>query len=160
MQVLATQDSCGTAHLARILAVDAQHSTATLPRPHQQDLGSSYMTPSASKQPQAHQQQQQPSSNFAVQPVWEDDVAYLAPALAFNLKLQHELWPLTPQIPTPSSTDRQSLTGDVQSTSNHRLEGQTGLPPRSTSAQLLIRPLRELAIRRAVEVPQSGATVL
>ncbi|KAL3143311.1 hypothetical protein ABBQ38_002150 [Trebouxia sp. C0009 RCD-2024] len=114
------------------------------------------MTPSASKQPQAHQQQQQPSSNFAVQPVWEDDVAYLAPALAFNLKLQHELWPLTPQIPTPSSTDRQSLTGDVQSTSNHRLEGQTGLPPRSTSAQLLIRPLRELAIRRAVEVPQSG----
>ena len=141
--------------MARILAVDAQHNIATLSGPHQQDHGSSYMTPPATRQSQP-QQQQQPSSRFAAQAAWEDDVAYLAPALAFNLRLQHELWPLMPQIPTPSGTDRQSLTGGVQSTSGQRHEGQSQLPPRSTSIQLLIKPLRELAIRRAVEVPQSG----
>lgn len=154
----ASQDSSGAAHLARILAADAQHNTASLSGPYQQDPSSSYMTPPAnvSIQPAHRQRQQEASSDFGAQQAWEDDVAYLAPALAFNLELQHELWPLMPQIPTASDADRQSLTGAVQGTANQHHDGQSHSQLHSTSIQLLIRPLRQSALKKVVEVPQSG----
>lgn len=156
MQVIASQDSTGPAHLARILAIDAEQHTATLPHVHQQSLSSSYMTPPAnvSLQPAQQQRQQQPQSSFVEQHAWEHDVAYLAPALAFNLGLQHELWPLMPQV-SPDA-DRQALTEAGQGTAYQNHRGQTFLQPPFTSIQVLIRPLRQFAMKRVVEVPQSG----
>ena len=157
VQVFASQDSSGTAHLARILAIDAEQHTATVPHVHQHSLSSSYMTPPAnvSLQPAQQPRQQQPKqqeapSDFA----WEHDVAYLAPALAFNLGLQHELWPLMP--PASSDAGRQSLTEAVQGTVHQNHKGQSFLQPPSTSIQVLIRPLRQFAMKRVVDVPQSG----
>ena len=161
MQVYPSQDSCGTVHLARILAIDVAHNTATLPHAHQQNLSSSYMTPPAtvSLQPaqkqlrQQQSQQQEPLSDFIVQQAWENDVAYLAPALAFNLRLQHELWPLMPQAPL--NADRESLTEAVPVTAHLNHDGQQ---LHSTGIQLLVRPLRNQTMKKFVEVPQSGGS--
>lgn len=161
VQVFASQDSSETAHLARILAIDAEQHTAILPHVHQQSLSSSYMTPPAnvSQQPAQQQGQQQPKqqepqSHFVAQCAWEHDVAYLAPALAFNLGLQHELWPLMPQV-SPDA-DRRSLTQAVQGTAHQNHKGQSSLQQQSMSIQVLIRPLRQFAMKRVVDVPQSG----
>lgn len=161
MQVFASQDSSGTAHLARILAIDAEQHRATLPHVHQQSLSSSYMTPPANvsqapaqQQRQQQPKQQKPQNHFVAQHAWEHDVAYLAPALAFNLGLQHELWPLMP--PAPSDADRQSLTEAVQGTIHQNHKGQSFPRLQSTSIQVLIRPLRQFAMKRVADVPQSG----
>lgn len=153
-----SQDSSGTVHLARILAIDAKQNTATLPYAHQQNLSSSYTTPLANvslqpsqQQRQQHSQQQKLLSDFHHQQAWEHDVAYLAPALAFNLGLQHELWPLMPQISLKA--DSQSLTEAAPGTAHPNYDGQQ---LHSTGIQLLIRPLRQCPMKKAVEVAQSG----
>lgn len=85
-------------------------------------------------------------------------MAYLAPALAFNLGLQHELWPLMPQV--SADADRQSLTEAVQGTAHQNHQGQSSLQLQSTSIQVLIRPLRQFAMKRVVEVLQSGTWIV
>lgn len=159
MQVCPSQDSSGTVHLARILAIEAELNTATLPHAQQQNLSSSYMTPPANvslqpaqkQQQQQQSQQQEPLSDFVAQGAWENDVAYLAPALAFNLRLQHELWPLMPQVSLDA--DRQSLTEPVPATAHLNHDGKQ---LRSTGIRLLVRPLRQCPMKKLAEVPQSG----
>ena len=153
-----SQDSSETVHLARILAIGAQHNTAVLPHAHQHNLSSSYTTPPpnvslqpARQQQQQHPQQQEPLRDFHEQQAWEHDVAYLAPALTFNLGLQHELWPLMPQMSLDA--DRQSSSEAVPGTARLNHHGQQ---LHSTGIQLLIRPMKQCPIKKVVEVPQSG----
>ena len=78
-------------------------------------------------------------------------MAYLAPALAFNLGLQHELWPLMPQISLEA--DRQFLTEAAPGIAHLNHDGQQ---LHSTGIQLLIRPLRQCLMKKVAEVAQSG----
>ena len=158
MQVCPSQASSGTVHLARILVIDAERNTPKLHHTHQQNLSSSYTTPpanasllSAQQHRQQHPQQQEPLNDVHGQQAWEHDVAYLAPALAFNLGLQHELWPLMPQISL--NADRQSLAEAVPGTPHVNHNGQQ---LHATGIQLLITPLKQCPMKKVVEVPQSG----
>ena len=149
-------------HLARILAANADYTTVSTTSVQQQGLSSSYMTPPAmtTHRPaqQQHQQRQQPlNKGSEPQQVWKDGVAYLAPALAFNMGLQHELWPLMPHVAvSPSDTDRQADAGAVQSNTHVQVDRQTQPQLPSASCSLLIRPLRQFNSARIVDVPQSG----
>lgn len=163
MQVSASHDISAAVHLARILAADADSTTIGSPSLHQQDLSSSYMTPPAmtTHRPAHHQQrqhQQQPPNTHS-QLAWQDDIAYLAPALAFNMGLQHELWPLMPQVAASAShSDRQAGAGAgaVQSKTHVPVYRQKQPQLRSAGCNLLIRPLRQFNNARVIDVPQSG----
>ena len=94
------------------------------------------------------------SSSTADQLVCEDDVAYLSPALAFNLNLQHQLWPLMPQLKAVTQMYRQSMV-DAQASSMIRNTTDANFPP-SSDVSVVIRPLRQLSNMRTVDVLQSG----
>ena len=156
VQVSNSQDSSAVVRLARVLALDAEkYRTRTTSGIKEQQSGSSFMTPPAGVAQKSAQVSSESASQISGhQQSWEDDAAYLAPALAFNLNLQHELWPLMPQLRTDALTDRQSLT-DVQvgKVTNSLAEGQA---QRSSDHSLIIKPLRLVPDVQHVNVPQSG----
>ena len=77
-------------HLARILAADASQYSASLlaAAPSQNSNSSNATAPASTAQ---HAQQHSNGNKPRQSQPWQDDVAYLAPPLAFNLGLQYEL---------------------------------------------------------------------
>ena len=156
MQVSTLQGKPKSVHLARILAVDAQHSTASSDASHRQDLGSSDMSPPAQASQQLAQTKQRQQSADEPQQAWEDDVAYLAPTLAFNMGLQHELWPFIPQTAT-SDMDQEHGTNRAQSMLQQQVSHQSSCNPAASShVNVHIQRLKQHDVTRSVDVLQSG----
>lgn len=156
MQVSSSADSAAPVRLARMIAMDAQQYKTRRSTEHlQKRISSSFMTPppSIANIPSRHSDDTTTSST-ADQLVCEDDVAYLSPALAFNLNLQHQLWPLMPQLKAVTQLDRQSVI-DAQASSMIRNSIDANFPP-SSDVSVVIRPLRQLTNMRTVDVLQSG----
>ena len=160
MQVFVAKDSSAPVHLARLIAVDAQQYNTHRPldRP-QQESSSSFMTPPPSlAHLSAQHSSPMPSQLVADQQAWEDDVAYLPPALAFNLGLQHELWPLMPQLRTPPHSETQLVTATKPgSMSGFQLEAKA---QPSSDINLSIRPLRQATNTRTIDMLQSGVALM
>lgn len=159
MQVFVAKYSSAPMHLARLIAVDAQQYNTHRPldRP-QQGSSSSFMTPPPSlAHLSAQHSSPMPSQLVADQQAWEDDVAYLPPALAFNLSLQHELWPLMPQLRTPMYSETQLVTANkAGSMSGSQFEAKA---QPSSDVNLSVRPLRQATNTRTIEVLQSGVAL-
>lgn len=157
MQVFIAKDSSAPVHLARLIAIDAQQYNPHRPpdRP-QQGSSSSFMTPPPSL---AHLSAQHssptPSQPVAGQQAWEDNVAYLPPAFAFNLSLQHELWPLMPKLRIPTHSETQLVTAGSMSSSQFEAKAQP-----SSDVNLSIRPLRQATNTRTIDMLQSGVALM
>ena len=152
LQVFIAKDSSAPVHLARLIAIDAQQYNihGPLERP-QQGSSSSFMTPPPSLAHLSAQHSSPTSSQpVADQQAWEDDVAYLPPALAFNLSLQHELWPLMPQLRIPTHSEMQLVTADSMSSSRFEAKAQP-----SSDVNLAIRSL-SATNTRTIDMLQSG----
>ncbi|DBB17357.1 TPA: hypothetical protein ACH3X3_014397 [Trebouxia sp. C0006] len=153
VEVFIAKDSSAPVHLARLIAIDAQQYNPHRPpdRP-QQGSSSSFMTPPPSL---AHLSAQHssptPSQPVAGQQAWEDNVAYLPPAFAFNLSLQHELWPLMPKLRIPTHSETQLVTAGSMSSSQFEAKAQP-----SSDVNLSIRPLRQATNTRTIDMLQSG----
>ncbi len=160
MQVFIAKNSSAPVHLARLIAIDAQqYNTHRPPDRPQQGSSSSFMTPPPSL---AHLSAQHssltPAQPVADQQAWEDHVAYLPPALAFNLSLQHELWPLMPQLRTPTHSETQLVTATKLGGMSHfQLEAKA---QPSSDVNLSIRPLRQATNTRTAEMLQSGLALM
>ncbi|KAA6429814.1 MAG: peroxisome biogenesis 6-like [Trebouxia sp. A1-2] len=156
VEVFIAKDSSAPVHLARLIAIDAQQYNKYRPpnRP-QQGSSSSFMTPPPSL---AHLSAQHsspvPSQPVADQQAWDDNVAYLPPAFAFNLNLQHELWPLMPQLRIPTHSETQLVTA-IKPGSMSAIQLEAKAQP-SSDINLSVRPLRDATNTRTIEVLQSG----
>ena len=160
VQVSSQMDCSESVHLARVIALDAQQYRISVAAPRHAERSSSlFMTPPVGiSQYSAEDSIEAYAAPSGHQQAWQDDVAYLAPGLAFNLNLQHQLWPLMPQLrPEPSQADAQSLThaqhGRIVSAST---DGQLGLNLPSIDSSLKIKSLRQFTKVRCVDVPQAG----
>jgi len=160
MQVFIAKDSSAPVHLARLIAIDAQqYNTHRPPDRPQQGSSSSFMTPPPSLAHLSAQHSSLTSSQpVADQQAWKDNVAYLPPALAFNLSLQHELWPLMPQLRIPTHSETQLVTATKPgSMSAFQLEAKA---QPSSDINLSVRPLRQATNTRTIEVLQSGVALM
>ncbi|KAL0039627.1 hypothetical protein WJX77_003781 [Trebouxia sp. C0004] len=155
VEVFVAKDSSAPVHLARLIAIDAQQYKTHRPldRP-QQGSSSSFMTPLPSLAHLSAQHSSPTPSQLADQQAWEDNVAYLPPALAFNLSLQHELWPLMPQLRVPTHSETQLVTATKPGgMSGFQLEAKTHP---SSHISLSIRHLRPATNTRTIDMLQSG----
>ena len=136
--------------------MDAQQYNTRRSTEHlQKRISSSFMTPPPSTANMPSQHSNDTTTSIAAdQLVCEDDVAYLSPALAFNLNLQHQLWPLMPQLKAVTQGDRQTMVDDhASSMSRHTIDAK--FPP-SSDVSVVVRPLRQLTNMRTVDLLQSG----
>ena len=157
VQVSCSPDSSAPAHLARVMAVDAQHYSSTVPSDSsQQGCSLESMTAPSGLLQEAPKGSCSASVSWSdnKEHAWEDDVAYLAPALAFNMNLQHELWPFMPQMkPRPSAEIPPETDVDYSTVAGALTDG---LAKQRAGSKLFIRPLRQMSKLRLVPVPQSG----
>ena len=156
MQISVPKDKSAQTHLARILAVDAiqQKDEPTGPQ-SQLALNDVHKAPPANTA--QHAQQEDKLKAYRQQQCWQDGVAYLAPALAFNLGLQYQLWPLMPQSNKPAPQDQQALTPAAGSDAVDVAQNGRPAPLHvSSSISLTVKPLRQDYQERCTEVTQSG----
>ena len=150
------KDKSAQTHLARILAVDAIQQKEESSGPQSQlVLSDAHKAPPAST---AQHVQQEDRLKASRQPqAWQDSVAYLAPALAFNLGLQYELWPLMPRGNKLAPQDQQALTPAAGNNAIDVCQKGRAAPLHvSSSISLTVKPLRQDYQERCTEVTQSG----